>query len=386
MEWMHGGGRDPNGRSLDDEIKIGKEDWLERQRVAAGGRIGFDSGQLVQPGPGRLGFKDAGLVDSMKIRFDLGDDIVENLNILMETDYPKSNKPEVIQKRIDDFAIEFKKITNRLPTANEIRGFGASSTMATSTKKAKYMKEGINYMEETDEMKKIKRIDRLTPDSPNVKKAFELYDQGWKKKTIAEELKIDRTQLRKWFHQWRPEDIGDENKPKGKKYNYKAVRAQRIRALESMLKKMPGGKKTLDQTIALMDKIWAKNDEILKMGDDEIWNNKLFREAMNLDVTDLKKGKGINFNRYADLSKEEFVAKIKAMAKNHEFYQPEHIIPISSQRTASLFPKNIQVAVGKVGSQMETLKSFVQNNPDSEFISGIDEFLTKQKCSNSKTR
>ena len=51
MEWMNGGGRDPNGRSLDDEIKIGKEDWMERQRVAQGGRIGLQSGQLVQPGP-----------------------------------------------------------------------------------------------------------------------------------------------------------------------------------------------------------------------------------------------------------------------------------------------------------------------------------------------
>ena len=56
MEWMHGGGRDPNGRSLDDEIKIGKEDWMERQRVAQGGRIGLQSGQLVQPGPGRQGY------------------------------------------------------------------------------------------------------------------------------------------------------------------------------------------------------------------------------------------------------------------------------------------------------------------------------------------
>jgi len=56
MEWMHGGGRDPNGRSLDDEIRIGKEDWMERQRVAQGGRIGLQSGQLVQPGPGRQPF------------------------------------------------------------------------------------------------------------------------------------------------------------------------------------------------------------------------------------------------------------------------------------------------------------------------------------------
>jgi hypothetical protein len=57
MEWMHGGGRDPHGRGLDEEIKIGKEDWLERQRVAQGGRIGLQSGQLVQPGPGRQGYQ-----------------------------------------------------------------------------------------------------------------------------------------------------------------------------------------------------------------------------------------------------------------------------------------------------------------------------------------
>ena len=41
MEWMHGGGRDPHGRGLDEEIKLGKEDWMERQRVAQGGRIGL---------------------------------------------------------------------------------------------------------------------------------------------------------------------------------------------------------------------------------------------------------------------------------------------------------------------------------------------------------
>ena len=61
MEWMYGGGRDPHGRSLDEEIRIGKEDWMERQRVAAGGRIGFDSGQLVQPGPGRQGYQGEAL-------------------------------------------------------------------------------------------------------------------------------------------------------------------------------------------------------------------------------------------------------------------------------------------------------------------------------------
>ena len=32
-EWMRGGGRDPHGRSLDEEIKLGKDMWLEKQRV-----------------------------------------------------------------------------------------------------------------------------------------------------------------------------------------------------------------------------------------------------------------------------------------------------------------------------------------------------------------
>ena len=98
MEWMNGGGRDPNGRSLDEEIRIGKEDWMERQQVAEGafapermempnwrdlireegvqvgeqvaegGRIGFDSGQLVQPGPGRQGYQGNEVTESKSYR------------------------------------------------------------------------------------------------------------------------------------------------------------------------------------------------------------------------------------------------------------------------------------------------------------------------------
>ena len=66
MEWMYGGGRDPHGRSLDEEIKLGKEEWTERQRVAQGGRIGLQSGQLVQPGLGRPGFMEGKLVTQGK--------------------------------------------------------------------------------------------------------------------------------------------------------------------------------------------------------------------------------------------------------------------------------------------------------------------------------
>ena len=51
MEWMHGGGRDPHGRGLDEEIKIGKEDWLERQRVARFGTQETYSAPVQEPMP-----------------------------------------------------------------------------------------------------------------------------------------------------------------------------------------------------------------------------------------------------------------------------------------------------------------------------------------------
>ena len=51
---------------------------------------------------------------------------------------------------------------------------------------------------------------------------------------------------------------------------------------------------------------------------------------MNLDVKDLTIGKGLKFDRYADLTKSEFVDKVRALAKNKEFFQPEHFISIKN--------------------------------------------------------
>ena len=42
-EWMHGGGRDPKGRSLDEEIKLGKQEWLKKQKVLSeNGAVKYD--------------------------------------------------------------------------------------------------------------------------------------------------------------------------------------------------------------------------------------------------------------------------------------------------------------------------------------------------------
>ena len=81
MEWMHGGGRDPNGRSLDDEIRIGKEDWLKSQQVTQDERIGFDSGQLVQPGPGRQGYGGPPVYAINEENFKLLDDLIPNTEL-----------------------------------------------------------------------------------------------------------------------------------------------------------------------------------------------------------------------------------------------------------------------------------------------------------------
>ena len=59
---------------------------------------------------------------------------------------------------------------------------------------------------------------------------------------------------------------------------------------------------------------------------------------------------------------EEFVAKVKGMAMNKEFFQPEHIIPIKARDPDSLLAKNIFPAYGKVGGQMEALKDFSKAN------------------------
>ena len=58
MEWMHGGGRDPHGRGLDEEIKLGKEDWMERQRVAQGEGSGFKVDNSCNLDQGDLGIVD----------------------------------------------------------------------------------------------------------------------------------------------------------------------------------------------------------------------------------------------------------------------------------------------------------------------------------------
>jgi len=199
------------------------------------------------------------------------------------------------------------------------------------------------------------------------------------KNAASKELKIERKTINNILKQKAPDLMKPENIDKGGKYNYQKVRAKTIKEMEKVLKKMPGGKTTLDQTISLMDKINTQNKTIASMTDKEILGNKKLIDSMRLDVTELKTSKPmLKFDRYKDFTDEQLVKKIRDLAKTNELFQVEHQIPVSSKRTASLFPKNIQVAVGRVGGQVETLKNFVINNPNSPIVNDIDIFLKNQ--------
>jgi hypothetical protein len=351
-------------------------------------RMNFRNGQLVQPGPGRLGFKDAGLVDSMKIRFDLGDDIVEKLNTLMEVEYPKSNSPEVIQKRIDDFAIEFKKITNRLPVPNEIRGFGASSTTATSTKKAKYMKEGINFMEETDEMKKTKRIDvvgteieqkilNLSKDpkyikedgTPNIKKLA---------KDIYPDRKLD--DARKQIRNTLKRTIDYEGK-KNIPGEITSAKQSKKNARENIkLAQKKAGIETTKQADQVIDKILSQNEIYQNMSVEDIAKDKDLLKRLRLgidpvtgDVTfdGYTKKSPVRGKVFTDL---ELAQHAKNKAETYELFAPDHITPKALRKQNVGYPINFQPATYIENSHFDNARKYLQANPDGN-IQAIDNYL-----------
>jgi len=220
---------------------------------------------------------------------------------------------------------------------------------------------------------------KFTKDSSKVKRVIDLFENGMSKKAIAFKTGISRKEIRTIFHQFKPQWIGDENMPSGEGKN--AVKKRRLKLIKEYTdywKEKPGGKEMLEKMNQKLRSIKLKNAEILKMSDEAILNNKLFKEAMNLDVKGLKIGEGINFNRYANLTDAEYIAKVKGMATTNQFYQPEHLIPINKKNPASMNPKNIYTAVGKLGGQMETMKNYVINNPNSKYTSQINELFTSQ--------
>ena len=221
---------------------------------------------------------------------------------------------------------------------------------------------------------------KLTKDSPQVIKVMEEYKKLGSKRAVEESTGISRKRQRGYFKQFKPEEIKKANIPgpiTGAK-ELKKRRLETIKDLKKFWKGQKGGELILKQMDKKLADIAGENKTILKMSDDAIWNNKKFKDAMQLNVKKLKTGEGLKFDRYEGISKKDFVKKVKDLAAKGEFVQPEHIIPIKAKNPDSLLAKNIFPAYGEVGGQMETLKDFSKANTIGKRPKEVFNFLKGQ--------
>ena len=342
----------------------------------------FAEGQLVQPGPGRPGYsgtKTKAEIDAMVPTRDERRKLYKENNLTVEGK-PMTQKRRVVlgedvYTQIDDYITETTKAGQDLSR----KGLGEALGYK-KYKKGQAMGQGsINKVIAAYE--KARGIDlsprlkdyKLTKDSEWVKEVIKTRKETGSTRAAAKALGVDRKTVRNILHQFDKDLIGEANLRQSNKWNYKKVRAQRERELIKRL----GGKDNVavQQYMKLWDDVVDMNEDILEMSDDAIWKNERIRQSMNLDVTGLKAGEGINFDKYKNLSKKEFAAKVKDMASKNSFYTAEHSIPIASEKLAAGFPKNIQVASGKIGSQLEAIKLYIKNNPDGKHIPALNEFL-----------
>jgi len=325
--------------------------------------------------------------------WDLDDQSVGNTKILEDFDHTTATMHKdggriglaqgtpVYTATADNFKLLDNLILNTKKTLNEIKSaFGGEP---------KAGNQGINKLIEAWSASSKDRIlpkDRFkyykfTADSPKVKEVIALFESGMSKKAIEFKTGISRKEIRTIFHQFKPEYIGDANLAGDNTWAVQKRRLKLIKEYTDYWKDKPNGKKMLEELNQKLRSIKLKNAEILTMSDEAILNNKVFKEAMNLDVKGLKAGEGINFNRYKNLTNAEYIAKVKAMAETNQFYQPEHLIAINKKNPASMNPKNIYTAVGKMGGQLEVLKEHLKNNPDVKITNEIKALLKNQNIS-----
>ena len=348
-----------------------------------GGRVGLKPGGLVEPGVMHYGIEEGTLtkaeIDAMVPTRDERRKLYKENNLTVEgkpmTRKRKAVLGEDLYTQIDDYITETTKAGQDLSR----KGIGEALGYK-KVKKGQAMGQGaINKVIAAYE--KARGIDlsprlkdyKLTKDSAWVKEVIKTRKETGSTRATAKALGVDRKTVRNILHQFDKELIGEANLRQSNKWNYKKVRAERERELIKRL----GGKDNVavQQYMKLWDDVVDMNEDILEMSDDAIWKNERIRRSMNLDVTGLKSGKGINFDRYKNLSKEEFVAKVKDMASKNSFYKAEHSIPIASEKLSAGFPKNLQVASGKIGDQLEAIKLYIKNNPDGKHIPALNAFL-----------
>jgi hypothetical protein len=401
-------------------------------------REDYRKGQLVQPGPGRLGFDKGGMAKVLSYLDNLEPGAELSMNDIMKVAgenkwnvsrtnlYSVLNNPE--KKQIaasgnevfvhgEDRRNLIKKINQKVKLKEKFKEspnenlFKQIDVMIADKKKYPDLKsigEELGYKPTKKGQAGNLRLDRplmeewqksrgrnlilemrfkeykLTKDSPWVKKVIELRKELGSTRATAKKLKVDRKTIRNITEQFAPNMFGNVNLRESNKWNYKKVRAKR----EAELAKRLGGKDNpaFLQYMDLWEDIIDMNEDVLKMSDDAIWKNERIRQSMNLDVTGLKSGDPITVDRYEEfladgkknpkyLNKKQFAAKVREMADLNSFHKAEHSIPIASEKLSAGFPKNLQVASGKIGDQLEAIKLYIKNNPDGKHIPALNEFL-----------
>ena len=260
-----------------------REEWLQQQSIpqserplagAKGGRVYdtrkyFNRGQLVQPGPGRLGFDKGGTAEVIKYLNTLPDNT--KITKKMVTDFVTKND---IKMSVQDFITRNivkrnPKITSKIVYETKVMPIKVTDDLLKTIDY--YVKETNLNLEEISEKvgRKLERsVDRtsrvsnllqkyedkygtvpeerfgyrglkLTEDSTKVKNIFELFDRGLSKTAIAKKLGYDRQDVKRIFHLFRPEDIEDPYPKKSEtaKKVSKKIRIEKERAGTKILSK-----------------------------------------------------------------------------------------------------------------------------------------------------
>ena len=221
---------------------------------------------------------------------------------------------------------------------------------------------------------------KLANDPKYVKKVVNEVKKSGSIQATAQKLDVDRKTVKNILNQYKPTLRGKTNIA-GPETGAKNVKKRRLKIIDDLskeVKDLPDGPNLLKQAKEKLRDIKLMNDDVLAMSDEAIWKNKRFQDAMRLDVTALKNDGALKFDRYKDLSKKEFIDKIRDLARKKEFVQAEHQIPIRVKSPQSLMAKNIFPAFGKVGGQMEVLKDTYNKNPTDKRGRAIFSFLKGQ--------
>ena len=400
---------------IDEMNKANIDELLEgRKKNVEGGRVGYDQGgQLVDHGPegvrqGYGGEDELGHFLSKKTSSSgtpyyyvfNRETIKGKRQITVAKSFPEDKLKEAIAYRDDKLGhlieqkISNKKylelrnskkdLTNKefaeyLNTETKYRPIGENNKWTNSNVKGRNQIVGFesDVYRISDDVKKVVFVDYQKQVKAGKTNLKELARKHFPDSSIPLETRQKRIYsiLTKDYGVDRSE-FKTEFDPESPYRSKQKVRFKRNKIIQEALNK--AGETTKAQYLQLESQILDLNKHILEMSDKDILNNKALMRALNVDasVENLNKGK-ITFDKYAHLSDKQQVAKIRQLADAGTFFQPEHITEVVTGKQSIVYPKNLQVASGKVGSYMSNIKKYVKDNPNGPAIPAIKDFLNE---------